>query len=86
MLVPYSTLLELDDQDLQQLLGPFLELHNHQRPSDDQARALIKSLLKPEFNRSEDALNADSRARIHPLLLEICQIMLIKALFIPTIN
>ena len=57
----------------QQLVGPFLELHNHQRPSDDQARALIASLLKPEFNRAEDALNSESRARIHPLLLKICE-------------
>ena len=72
LLVPYSNLLALDDQGLQQLFGPFLELHKHQRPSRGQSRALIDSLLKPEFNRAEDALNTSSRSRIHPLLLKIC--------------
>ena len=73
LLIPYSSMLDLDDQALQQLLCPFLETHNHKRPSDNQVRALTSSLLKPEFNRSEDALNASSRAFIQPLLLEICQ-------------
>ena len=73
LLVPYSSLLTLDDQDLQRLLGPFLEIHNHQRPSDHYARVLTSSLLKPEFNRAEDALNAGRRACIHPLLLDICE-------------
>ena len=74
LLVPYGNLLALDDQGLQQLFGPFLELHSHQRPSRDQARELISSLLKPEYNRAEDALSTDSRARIHPMLLEICDL------------
>ena len=73
LLVPYSTLLVLDDQDLPRLFGPFLETHKHQRPSNDQARNLIASLLKPEFNRSEDALSSDSRSRVHPVLLQACE-------------
>ena len=73
LLVPYRYLLNMDVKALQQLLGPFLELHKHQRPSDDHAGVLIASLLKPEFNRAENAINADSRARIHPLLLEVCE-------------
>ena len=73
LLVPYETLLTTNDKDLQQLLGPFLEFHNHQRPSDDCSRGLISSLLKPELNRAENALNAQSRARIHPLLHTICE-------------
>ena len=51
-----TSLLDLDDHSLQQLLGPFLELHNHQRPTVDLARALITSLLQPQFNRAEAAL------------------------------
>ena len=74
LLVPYKSLLILDDQALQKLVGPFLEHNKHQRPSADQARALIMSLLKPEFNRAEDALNTESQARIHPLLLDICEL------------
>ena len=31
------------------------------------------SLLKPEFNRSEDALSFDSRSRVHPVLLQVCE-------------
>ena len=73
LLVPYSSLLTLDEQTLHQLLGPFLELHNHQRPSEGLARTLLTSLLKPEFNRSEDALNAEIRAHINPLLLKFCE-------------
>ena len=73
LLVPYRYLLNMDVKALQQLLGPFLELHKHQRPSDDHAGVLIASLLKPEFNRAENAINADSRARIHPMLLSICE-------------
>ena len=73
LLVPYSSLLVLDDHSLQQLLGPFLELHNHQRPTVDLARALITSLLQPQFNRAEAALNAESHSRIHPVLLSVCQ-------------
>ena len=72
MLITYSTLLTLDDISLQRYLGPFLELHMCPRPSEGQARSLIKSLLKPQLNRAEDALNSESRARIHPLLLKIC--------------
>ena len=74
LLVPYSTLLELNDRDLQQLLGPFLETHRHQRPSNDQARNLIKSFLKPDFNRSEDALSSNSISRVRPDLLRICDL------------
>tara|TARA_B100000674_G_C37957852_1_gene970543 strand:- start:1502 stop:2521 length:1020 start_codon:yes stop_codon:yes gene_type:complete len=74
LLVPYRSLLTLDDQALQRLVGPFLEHNKHQRPSVDQARALITSLLKPEFNRAEDALNTEIHARIHPLLLDICEL------------
>ena len=73
LLVPYSNLLSLQGQDLDKLFGPFLEIHGHQRPSQDQAKALITSLLRPEFNRAESALNAECRACIHPLLLEICE-------------
>ena len=29
-------------------------------------------MIRPELNRSETAINDQSRARIHPLLLEIC--------------
>ena len=73
LLVSYRNLLTLDDLALQKIVGPFLEIHKHQRPSDHQAQALIASLLKPEFNRSEDAINLDSGTRIHPLLLRICE-------------
>ncbi len=73
LLIPYSTLLNMDHQVFQHLVGPFLELHKHLRPSDDQLRALISSLLKPEFNRAEGALIAESRARIHPELLNVCE-------------
>ena len=73
LLVAYCDLLNLDDQALQRLTGPFLELHMHQRPSDDQARSLISSLLKPELNRAENALNVESCSRLHPLLLKSCE-------------
>ena len=73
LLVTYRSLLTLDVQELQRLLGPFLELHNLLRPSDDHARHLIASLLKPEFNRAETTLNTQSFARINPLLLKICE-------------
>ena len=72
LLVSYKDLLVLDDRDLQHLFGPYLETHNHKRPSEDQVRALIESLLKPEYNRAEDALNGQTQARISPLLLNIC--------------
>ena len=73
LLVPYSSLLTLDEQTLNQLIGPFLELHQHKRPSEELARTLITSLLKPEFNRSEEALNAEARAHINPLLYKACE-------------
>ena len=62
-----------DDQSLKQRLGFFLEIHGHSRPSEDQARALISGMIRPELNRSETAINDQSRARIHPLLLEVCK-------------
>lgn len=70
LLIPYSSMLMLDDQGLNCLFGPFLELHNHQRPSGDHARMLVMSILKPEFNRAEFALNAQAHNRIHPMLLK----------------
>ena len=73
-LVPYSNLLILDDQSLQNLVGPFLEFHNHQRPSTAQACNLLTTLLKPEFNRSEGAFNFQNRSNIHPQLLRVCEI------------
>ena len=73
LLIPYCDLLTFDHQSLQQCLGPFLEFHKHERPSDDHVRALIAMLIKPEFNRAEAMINAESRARIHPLLLEVCK-------------
>ena len=73
LLITYSSLLSLSDQSIQQLLGPFLELHCYQRPSKEFARDLIDSLLKPEFNRSEEALSAESRAHINPSLLTVSQ-------------
>ena len=73
LLVPYSDLLNFDDKSLQQRLCPFLELHKHSRPSEDHARALIETLIRPEFNRAEAVISAESRARIHPILLEICE-------------
>ena len=73
LLLLYSDLLAIDDQSLQQRLGPFLELHRHSRPSKDLARALIEKLIRPELNRSETAINDQSRARVNPLLLEICE-------------
>ena len=60
----------MGDQSIQQL-GPFLELHCYQRPSKEFARNLIDSLLKPEFNRSEEVLSAESRAHINPSLLTV---------------
>tara|TARA_B100000674_G_scaffold346294_1_gene289805 strand:- start:312 stop:1298 length:987 start_codon:yes stop_codon:yes gene_type:complete len=72
LLLLYSDLLAIDDQSLQWCLGPFLELHKHPRPSEDQVRALIATLIRPELNRSETAINDQSLARIHPLLLETC--------------
>ena len=73
LLIPYSDLLNFDDQSFQQCLGPFLEFHKHSRPSDDHVRALIATLIRPEFNRAEDVINAESRARVHPLLLGVCE-------------
>ena len=72
LLTPYSFLLNLDVQNLNQFFGSFLERISLNRPSDHQAQTLISSLLKPEFNRAEDALNADSCARIHPQLMTVC--------------
>ena len=73
LLLLYSDLLAFDDQSLKQRLGPFLEIHGHSRPSEDQARALISGLIRPELNRSETAINDQNRARVHPLLLEVCK-------------
>ena len=72
LLLLYSELLAFDDQSLQQRLGPFLEYHNHSRPSEDHARDLIATLIRTELNRSEAAINHQNRARMHPLLMEIC--------------
>ena len=73
LLITYSDLLTLDNQTFQQFFGPFLEHHKYQRPSADRAQALITSMLKPEFNRADSALNAEIRARINPLLLRSCE-------------
>ena len=72
LLILYSDLLVLDEQALQQRLGPFLELHNHSRPTEDQARALITTLIRRELNRSEIVTADQGCASIHPILLEIC--------------
>ena len=42
-------------------------------PPDDIALALIESLLQPQFNRAENALSSESRVRVHPLHLQICE-------------
>ena len=73
LLLLYSELLAFDGQSLQQRLGPFLEYHNHLRPSEDQAGALIATLIKTEFNRSESAMTDQSHARVNPLLLDVCE-------------
>ena len=73
LLIHYSDFLAFDPLSLQQRLGPFLELHNHSRPSEDYARALIASLIRPELNRAEAVINSETRARVHPLLLEISE-------------
>ena len=73
LLLLYSDLLAFDEQSVKQRLGPFLEIHGHSRPSEDHAQALVSGLIKPELNRSETPINDQSRARIHPLLLEICK-------------
>ena len=72
LLILYSELLALDEQALQQRLGPFLELHDHSRPTEDQARALITTLIRRELNRSEIVTADQACASIHPILLEIC--------------
>ena len=72
LLLFYSDLIVVDNKFLQQRVCPFLELHNHSRPSEDQSRVLIEKLIRPELNRSEAAINDHSHARIHPLLLEVC--------------
>ena len=72
LLILYSDLLVFDVQSLQQRFGPFLERQKHSRPSEDQARALIATLIRPELNRSEIAINGQIRAFVHPQLLEIC--------------
>ena len=38
LLVPYGELLSQDCKGMDSLLGPFLELHNHLRPTEDQIR------------------------------------------------
>ena len=73
LLVFYTDLLVLNDQSLQQLFGPFLERHKHRLPADEQAKYLISVLLKPEFNRAEDALNLNSYPRINQPLLAHCE-------------
>ena len=73
LLITYSALLSLDDQTLNNLLGPFLERHMYERPSNNEALTLVSSLLKPEFNRADDALNAEIRGRVHPILLNFSQ-------------
>ena len=72
LLLIYRDLLVFDDQSLQLCLGPFLEHHKHSRPSKDQAGSLIKTLIRPELNRSETVLDHQNRARVHPILQEIC--------------
>ena len=72
LLLLYSDLLAFDEKSLQHCLGPFLEHHKHQRPSGDLVRALITTLIRPEWNRSETAIQDQNRARVNPLLLEIC--------------
>ena len=74
LLITYGDLLTLDCTSIQQLFGPFLEVHKYQRPSDDQARALLTSFLKPEFNRAQHALNAECRLHVNPLLLRNCNL------------
>ena len=73
LLITYGDLLAFDDQSLRQRLGPFLECHDHSRPSDDHVRALIATLTRPELNRAVDVINAESHARIHPVLLALCE-------------
>ena len=71
-MIPYSDLLAFDSHSLQQWICPFLELHNHSRPSQDKSWALIANLIRPELNRSVAVIDDQNRARIHPLLMEIC--------------
>ena len=67
----YNELLDFDDQSLQRRLGPFLECHNHSRPSDDRVRDLIAKLIRTELT-DLSAANDQNRARVNPPLLEIC--------------
>ena len=73
LLVPYRALLNLDEQNLQRWLAPFLERHQHARPSQDRARALITSLMRPELNRADAALGIEIRSHLNLLLLECCE-------------
>ena len=72
LLLLYSDLLDFDEQSLQLCLCPFLEHHKHSRPSTDQARTLIETLIRTELNRSEAAINSQNRFCVSPPLLEIC--------------
>ena len=73
LLICYADLLSFDDQSLQQNLGPFLETHKYLRPSEVHVRSLIETLIRPDLNRAEAVINAESCARIHPLLLEVSE-------------
>ena len=72
LLILYGDLLAFDVHSLRKCLYPFLERHKHSRPSEEQGRAIIASLIRPELNRSESAINDQDYAHVHPLLLEVC--------------
>ena len=72
LLVRYGDLLSFDNRSLQAHFGSFLEIHKHSRPSEDHARALISTLIRPEFNRADAVISAEARARVNPLLIENC--------------
>ena len=72
LLLLYKDFLTFDEKTLQYRLCPFLEFHKHSRPSEDQARALIATLIRPEFNRSVTEINGHAASRMNTLLFEVC--------------
>ena len=72
LLLLYKDFLAFDERTLQQRLCPFLEFHKHSRPSEDQARALIATLIRSELNRSVTETNEHAASHMNTLLLEVC--------------
>ena len=77
LLISYEDLLRSADPDqgtaLRSQIDSFLERHGLSRQKPARWNELINRYLRPDYNRSDQALPLGSRSNVNPVLQEVCR-------------